>query len=314
MGYFLSPFGLGFYLLGCCLLTVRHQPIEFLPVGRPERDEIKLLFVRRLIWSMLQNARGAGFSRLFHYETFNADFLADCLINRRVRCSDPANLNDPWDCRPWFNEQALADPKVLEEFVEWFCSFKPVAPIKEIIRRDADVRRSLLEKFSVDFMSAIPRRWRLYCLTPFPDSTLMWSHYADNHKGVCLEFSTDYDLFGSALEVQYLSSYPRWRPQALVGEEGANTLLTKADVWRYEREYRIVGMEPGSSDLLAGHPFELNRQFLSFPTGALQSVIVGCEAEFIRVKDVVTKSAPGLRIKRAVRSRTEYKLEVVEVV
>jgi hypothetical protein len=30
---------------------------------------------------------------------------------------------------------------------------------------------------------------RIYCLTPKADSTLMWSHYADNHCGVCLEFS-----------------------------------------------------------------------------------------------------------------------------
>jgi len=27
---------------------------------------------------------------------------------------------------------------------------------------------------------------RFYCLTPFAVNTLMWSHYSDNHRGICL--------------------------------------------------------------------------------------------------------------------------------
>jgi hypothetical protein len=65
---------------------------------------------------------------------------------------------------------------------------------------------------------------------------------------------------------------------------------------------------------LTGHPLELKGQFLAIPAGALHAVIVGCEADFARVKDVVTKSAPGLKIKQAVRSRTQYRLEIVETV
>jgi hypothetical protein len=187
-----------------------------------------------------------------------------------------------------------------------------LATIKENIRRDPDARKALLAKFSMDFMRMIPRRWRLYCLTPFPDSTLMWSHYADNHRGLCLEFSTDHSLFGSALEVQYLSSYPQWSPQALVDATSVHPLLTKSKDWSYEGEYRIVALEPEVSGVPRGHALELKGHFLNIPTEALQSVIVGCEADFTSVKDVVTKSAPGLRMKRAVRSRTEYKLEIVE--
>ena len=49
---------------------------------------------------------------------------------------------------------------------------------------------------------------RIYCLTPIPNNILMWSHYADNHKGICLEFDTSIRLFGTAREVDYRETYP----------------------------------------------------------------------------------------------------------
>ena len=271
---------------------------------------------------MPRTARGAGISHLFHYEKFNADYLADCLVNQRMHFSDPGRLNDPWDCRPWFNEDVLEDREVLEDFIRWLTSFKLAVLVreedlelfKETLRTDAEARKALLEKFSTGFMDMIPGRWKLYCLTPFPDSTLMWSHYADNHKGICLEFSTDHSLFGSAQEVQYLSSYPRWNPQGLTDITRPHLLLTKSSDWSYENEYRIIGLGEGVSSPLAGHALELKGQFLNIPTGALQSVIVGCEADFKTVGNVVRSLAPSVKIKRVVRSRTQYKLEIVEII
>lgn len=36
---------------------------------------------------------------------------------------------------------------------------------------------------------------RIYRLTPHADSNLMWSHYAETHLGICLEFGLDNPLF-----------------------------------------------------------------------------------------------------------------------
>jgi len=48
---------------------------------------------------------------------------------------------------------------------------------------------------------------RFYCLTPFADNTLMWSHYADNHRGICLEFGKDNPLIEKARPVRYCKRY-----------------------------------------------------------------------------------------------------------
>ena len=71
----------------------------------------------------------------------------------------------------------------------------------------------------------------------------MWSHYADSHRGICLRFkATDTTpFFGLALEVDYQFDRPalnlvRDAPKVVL----MKALLTKADYWRYENEYRII--------------------------------------------------------------------------
>jgi hypothetical protein len=267
-----------------------------------------------------KNAREAGLNRLYHYEKFKPDYLTDVLINQRVHCSDPANLNDPWDCRPWFSVKVLDDPKKLEELMDWVLSFKPTSPVTEeqlrvfrtALRTDQNARQTFLDTFSQNFLKVIAGRWRIYCLTAVPDSTLMWSHYADNHRGVCLEFALDSPVFGSAREVLYLSSYPEWAPHSLMNDDDPHVLLTKADDWKYEREYRVVGLAEGISRPVEQHPLILSGKFLRLPPSALQAVIVGCEADYEEITRVVKGAAPALKVRRAVRARTKYRLEIME--
>jgi Protein of unknown function (DUF2971) len=270
-----------------------------------------------------QNAKTAGFHRLYHYEKFSQDNLEDVLTKQRVHCSDLANLNDPWDCRPWFDAEALDDPKVLEEFIQWIFLFTPTSPVsdgertgtQEVIRTDANYRRAVLARWSEDFIKMIPDRWRVYCLTPVPDSTLMWSHYTNNHKGICLEFGLENQLFGTAMEVEYVSSYPKWAPHLLEEAMGVRLLLTKSDDWRYEREYRIIGLAEGVSrpvGRLTGHPLSVRDGFLSLPKGALRAVIAGCEADYAAIKKLVQSIDGTITVRRAVRSPSKYHLEIAE--
>ena len=135
-----------------------------------------------------ETARSTGLERLYHYERFNPEYLRDTLVNQRIHCSDPAALNDPWDCRPWFDEEVLDDPSAVDALFDFFFASNPTAEVSEAEKRasrahahrDRHYSRQILNRFSEDFLKVIPNRWRIYCLTPFPDSTLMWSHYADN--------------------------------------------------------------------------------------------------------------------------------------
>jgi hypothetical protein len=80
----------------------------------------------------------------------------------------------------------------------------------------------------------------LLCFSEKWDHPLMWSHYASRHRGMCLVFE---------LADQFIDrvKYSRQRLQIEWEDEGAgkvtqsfmkSLLMTKADYWSYESEYR----------------------------------------------------------------------------
>jgi hypothetical protein len=83
-------------------------------------------------------------------------------------------------------------------------------------------------------------------------------------------------------------------------------LLTKAEDWRYEDEYRIVGVQFANN---AGylHP---EGDYFRLPPGALKSVIAGCEADYAAIATVVQEHVPDLPVKRAVRVPDRYSITI----
>ena len=267
---------------------------------------------------MSYSAHVAGLSRLYHYERFVPEYLTDVLVHKRLHCSDPSSLNDPWDCRPWFAEAALESTSAIDGFIEYMFSFRPTVPTsqdeitatKAKIRSDPEYRRQILDQAARDFLKMLPGRWRIYCMTPHPDSILMWSHYADNHRGICLEFAVSQQVIGSAMEVQYLDEYPKWTPQSWANSNTTEVLLTKSDAWKYENEFRIIALADGVKRPVKKHPLILRNGYLSLSERALLAVIAGCEADYGAIKALVNANAPVVKVKRAVRAPSMYRIQI----
>jgi hypothetical protein len=66
-----------------------------------------------------KSAGELGIETLYHYEPFNCAYLSAILREQRIHCSNPANLNDPWDCHPWFDGKALDTEDVLLQVIEF---------------------------------------------------------------------------------------------------------------------------------------------------------------------------------------------------
>ena len=54
------------------------------------------------------------------------------------------------------------------------------------------------------------------CFSFNPKSILMWSHYTNNHKGVCLKFDYKQDIEGFRVSspVEYVEEYPKIKMSA----------------------------------------------------------------------------------------------------
>lgn len=98
------------------------------------------------------------------------------------------------------------------------------------------------------------------CLSATPDDMLLWSHYADGHRGYCLEFDTSQEPFSRAKSVEYRKDVPRISPvdllEDVVGPEQVvrAMMLTKDSCWSYEHEWRILHQQP---DVAYTYPHQL---------------------------------------------------------
>ena len=89
------------------------------------------------------------------------------------------------------------------------------------------------------------------CLTTDYRNNLMWSHYADGHKGFCIEYDfKDLKNINNLLPVAYSTDRPSIPLECIYNNsKDMNTevtkalyiaLLTKDNIWEYENEWRII--------------------------------------------------------------------------
>ena len=85
---------------------------------------------------------------------------------------------------------------------------------------------------------------RMCCLSKSPNDVLMWSHYANAHKGCCLEVEVrDGD---GPYDIEYSSALPKIdNPDDVKG-----LLCHKNSAWEYENEVRFFKEEGKSSSFL----------------------------------------------------------------
>lgn len=93
------------------------------------------------------------------------------------------------------------------------------------------------------------------CLSQVKDSLLMWSHYADSHKGFCIEYDfsrlcSDNELMRGLMPVNYLYSdklfdateylLPSYDGKEINSLYTIYAAISKFSEWNYEKEWRIV--------------------------------------------------------------------------
>ena len=77
------------------------------------------------------------------------------------------------------------------------------------------------------------------CFSETCDNILMWSHYADQHRGCCIAFKTD-NL--NLLPVEYVDKRPLVCSDDI--ESKMKFILKKHTNWSYEREWRYLKVAP----------------------------------------------------------------------
>ena len=168
----------------------------------------------------------------------------------------------------------------------------------ETMRNTRDFGR-LEERFRYSYLGGVG----IFCVLEKKDDMLMWSHYSNAHTGFCLEFDASREFFLRALDVRYQNERPSLRFVNESKEELVNKLLTKAEPWSHEREWRILDHENGPG-------------VYQYPRQSLTSIIMGCRIGDRDKADLIKwcferQGKPKLYEARA--NKKEFKLDIVEV-
>ena len=272
--------------------------------------------------------------KIFRY--YKAEYALLVLIELEIRTSVPNGLNDPFELSPNIDadgiskrraEWLLRGDRSIDKFYKeegrrlGFTNKKRYKDwyLKDIPRRAAELHPNFsknAEAIRQSFADRFSQYWRVICASKIPDSILMWSHYADNHGGLVIEFETDEAPFNhigadSIREIIYSDKkahYRQFKDLRRFQNEMFTVATTKAREWAYEQEVRI---------LIAADPAILREtRYLTLSPNCVQGVYLGCrssEALKTSVRNALQRpNLAHIQLSQAQLSPSEYALTFLQ--
>lgn len=180
-----------------------------------------------------------------------------------VYFASPTSFNDPLDCSPTIEVDIEIDvlEKLLYRMVASlrtpqaakgeisnhrymateYGDYKVPGPAMEYYKRrlSSAIQESLQKEFGKHGVLSLASRW---------NCPLMWSHYADHHQGICLEYEMDERADVNPVEYALsrrirASDIAAWKlDHSMPSKELVyrTFFFAKAPSWKYEREWRSV--------------------------------------------------------------------------
>jgi hypothetical protein len=193
----------------------------------------------------------------YKYIPFGVDKLSLNIISKgTVKFTCPLDFNDPFDCQPLVSTELLhenggfkkAELSIIDKNYNYF---------ERKLKRDEILSKLKRRIKSGHFISDLLKGIGVLSLSRQYDNALMWSHYADYHKGFVVGFRyskpDDLQEYVEATtaeslipyKVEYSKDKPVYTPSS--NDFDMSILLTKDDVWSYENEERAFtwGENPG---------------------------------------------------------------------
>jgi hypothetical protein len=250
-------------------------------------------------------------SILYKYVDFNGGL--ELLSNSNLLIKNPTQFNDPYDCFP-----GLIDfDKMPDDYIKYLIN-KYDSHLNRRERRDKikfNIKKSkngLIESLKNDHIDMERNSRGITCFSKQKDNLLMWSQYADSHRGMCIGFNLE-RLYRSLkdnryketalLEVIYTNdlisnNYFEDSYKAVI-----DWLRTKSDSWKYEDEVRVM-FSPIIFD-------KTNIKFVAFDKNVIEEIYFGSKI-LNQNEETITKmienSFPKVNMFKMRLSTNEFKL------
>lgn len=188
-------------------------------------------------------------SKLYKYQPYKENRIS-AIINKKLWFSMPKDMNDPFDCRGvcWNTDE-------IENF------------LKTRVHKDKIKEFDSIDSIVEGAIASLRNNIKISCFSEELFSMPMWSHYADNHTGFCIEYdftrlSYENDLTKYLFPVGYDSRRyditnlfkktfnEPYDPRVILL---CFLMNLKHSSWSYEKEWRIIKMRlPEEKEFTSG--------------------------------------------------------------
>lgn len=220
--------------------------------------------------------------------------------NSQLWFSKPSDFNDPFDCQIGIEIENTKE--AISMVLQKFSTTKTRAEINKKVKHYSKNKAEYSQLVKTTISSFINAQ-AICCFAGDENSKsniLMWSHYAKSHQGICLKFDVlkDTEFFSKALKVNYQKEYPKCNYAKNSDFFVENLITTKAKIWEYEEEVRIL------RDYSA---------LYTFKNEALVEVCFGCNCSKENIRKVkkliIEKKINHLEFTKAKISKSKYELK-----
>ena len=240
---------------------------------------------------------------MFKYYKISDISLVEKIIgsNPTIKFSQASNFNDPFEFK--FNFKINPNSKINK--INYFKT-NPNHTLNDFETWKNGINDNFIWYLEQEIRKVAFQTYRLTCFSRSNENNLMWSHYADNHKGICIEYSDDLlqyfkssNIFLGSGNVQYSI-----HPASISISEDIVTMakkifFKKQSEWRYEKEFRII--LNSSTEY-----FEINPKFI-------KSVTIGSKCSYDVSSEIIRIcERNNIKIYHAIAMGKDYKIKIEE--
>jgi len=172
----------------------------------------------------MKKAKSQNLYKYFALDTDKSikNFL-DFLCGNMLYLANPLDFNDPFDCVVGLDVESLAKNKYSEEN----------SPVLKALLKSEEIKVTLEE---------YANHTGIFCVSEEINTTLLWSHYGDSHKGIAVGINpkilenTEYKFS----DVTYSDKYPTIQEFENADSKIELFFSRKHPAWQYEKEKRII--------------------------------------------------------------------------
>lgn len=252
---------------------------------------------------------------LYKYRVWEDNYQKRFLTDNELYFASADQFNDPFDASlPLkYDEAELTKENIIKKLVILGRGMWSEISEEELLRRAEERYKTggfdsdeYWRNFHAKFKADTIKMFGICSLTSKNDNLLMWSHYANSHKGFCIGFDK-FQLYETTQGMIGNISYSTTFPTIPMFDQGiggmAMLVMTKSTHWEYEDEYRIT------KTFAARKAYKLN-------DSAIKEIVFGCRISKESRQEIISiakSKKSDIKLYDSVVDDKEFKLSIVPI-